>query len=82
MPVDLIFTKSSLLLSKTSKDWCQWQDEYPDYMASLSFETTDALLEYLQTDYKLTDSAIKELTSDISLSNSDIMELKLPGIDK
>lgn len=82
MPVDLIFTKSSLLLSKTSKNWRQWQNEYADYMASLSFDTTDDLLEYLQMDYKLTDSAIKELTSDIALSNSDIMELKLPGIGK
>jgi ABC-type Zn uptake system ZnuABC Zn-binding protein ZnuA len=82
MPLDLIFTKSRLLLSKTSKDWRQWQDEYADYMASLSLETHEELLEYLQMDYKLTDAAIEELSSEISLNSSDLMELKLPGIDK
>ncbi|RZJ98685.1 MAG: hypothetical protein EOO46_24715 [Flavobacterium sp.] len=82
MPVDLIFTKSRLILSKTSKDWRQWQDEYADYMASLSFETQEALLEYLQMDYKLTDTSIEELSSEIFLNGSDLMELKLPEIDK
>ena len=81
MPLDLIFTKSRFLSSKTSKDWRQWQDEFEDYMASLTFETQDALLAYLQMDYKLPAAAIERLASEIIRDGREVMELKLPEVD-
>lgn len=81
MPLDLIFTKSKLLLSKTTNAWRQWQDEYEDYMASLNFEDLEELLEYLQMDYKLSDNTIERLSSEILQNRNEIMELNWPEVD-
>ncbi len=76
MPLDLIFTNSAILLSKTSMDWRYWQNKYQDYMASLSFENMEELLDYLQRDYKLTDAGIVKLANEIYQNDQEIIEIK------
>lgn len=78
MSIDLIITKSSLLLSNKSKDWREWQDEYADYMASISFQNKEALLAYLKFDYNLSDNFMKVFTFQLEQNDKGIMEIKLP----
>lgn len=80
MPLDLIITKLNLLLSRTSKDWRVWQDEFVDYTASLTFEDEQELLDYLQLDYRLSEADVAKLSSEIFEDNREVIQLKLPGI--
>ena len=82
MPLDFIITRSNLLLSKNSKHWQEWQNEYEDYMTSLTFENLEELLAYLQIVYKLSDLDIENISDDILKDAREIIEVKLPTINK
>ena len=76
MSLDLIFTRSRILLSKTTKDWRLWQDQYNDFVTSLSFESTGELLSYLRMEYNLSDVSVQKLSAEMTLSDSQTIVLK------
>ena len=67
MTYNLIFlnTEKLLLSKKLYSDWHEIQAEYKDYMASLSFDTIDEVVDYLIEEYNLSRITTKKLVQGI-----------------
>ncbi|MBK7213676.1 MAG: hypothetical protein IPH88_10375 [Bacteroidales bacterium] len=77
--INLIYPRKGkmILTTKTYYHWRQLQSEFDDYMASLTFETMDELIEFLKDEYKLTREEITAELAKHQLQNPVTVELNL-----
>jgi ribosomal protein S18 len=76
---NLIFLRNSkvILSKKTYSDWKEIQTEFNDYMSSLDFKSTEDLIEYLTSDYKISSEQLQEQVDKIETAESKQIELNL-----
>jgi len=69
---NIIFLQDSkvILSRKEYSDWKEVQNDFENYMASMDFETTENLIEYLSFDFEMS----PELISNVEKIKTTVLE--------